>query len=117
MSSNRVYLDYVCDMLESAEKAIEFVGNMEFDQFSEDEKTAYAVVRAIEIMGEAAKKMPKDLRNSYSEIPWREIAGTRDKLVHEYFGVHLSVVWRTVKGDLPQLITQLRTLLDDYKYG
>ena len=112
--SSRVYLDYIRDMLESAEKAIAFVGDMSYEEFSEDDKTTYAVVRAIEIIGEAAKKVPKDLRDSYPEIPWREITGTRDKLVHEYFGVNLAVVWRTVQEDLPPLVDQLRSILDDF---
>ena len=57
--------------------------------------------------------MPADLRETYSEIPWREIAGTRDKLIHEYFGVNMSVVWRTVQDDLPVLAEQLKVLLGD----
>ena len=114
MSGERVYLDYVRDMLGSAEKALEFVNGMGYAEFVEDEKTQYAVVRAIEIIGEAAKKVSKDLRGTYSEIPWREIAGTRDKLIHEYFGVNVSVVWRTVQEDLPGLIEQLGKLLDDF---
>ncbi|NOY99113.1 MAG: DUF86 domain-containing protein [Chloroflexi bacterium] len=114
MSRQRVYLDYLHDMLESAEKAISFVGDMDYEQFSADEKTTYAVIRALEIIGEAAKKIPADLQQTYSEIPWREIAGTRDKLIHEYSGVNLMVVWRTIQDDLPLLIKQLRTLLNDF---
>jgi uncharacterized protein with HEPN domain len=114
MSHRRVYLDYIRDMIENAEKALLFVSEMNFEEFSQDEKTIYAVVRAIEVIGESARNVPEDLRNTYSEIPWREITGTRDKLIHEYFGVNLNVVWRTVKEDLPALVTQLTILLSDH---
>ena len=114
MSKKRVYLDYVQDMLESAKKARGFISGMTYDEFAGDEKTQFAVVRALEIVGEAAKKIPTDLRRTYSEIPWREIAGTRDKLIHDYIGVNLAVVWRTVKDDIPALIKQLENLLDDF---
>jgi uncharacterized protein with HEPN domain len=116
MSKDRVYLDYIQDMLDSAEKAVKFVGEMKYEQFSKDDKTTYAVIRAIEIIGEAAKKIPNDLRKSYTGIPWREITGTRDKLIHEYFGVNLSVIWRTVHEDLPPLAEQLRLILKDFGY-
>lgn len=114
MSGERVYLDYVQDMLESARKALAFVSGMTYDEFAEDEKTQFAVVRALEIVGEAAKKIPADLRKTYADIPWREISGTRDKLIHDYIGVNLSVVWRTLQDDIPLLITQLETLLRDF---
>ena len=113
MSHRRIYGDYLKDMLDSAEKAISFVGEFDFDQFESDEKTNFAVLRALEIVGEAAKKVPAEFRASHTEIPWREIAGTRDKLTHEYFGVNLPVVWKTVKEDLPGLIVHLRNILAD----
>ena len=116
MSREREYFDYIRDMLESSQKALEFVAGLDYAQFSADDKTSYAVVRALEIVGEAAKKIPLDVRESYVEIPWREIAGTRDKLIHEYFGVNLRVVWRTIQEDLPPLIEQLQTLLRDFGY-
>lgn len=114
MSPERIYLDYIRDMLENAEKAMQFVEGMNFDEFSKDDKTHYAVVRALDVIGEAIKKIPSDLRSTYAEIPWRDIAGTRDKLIHEYFGVNVSVIWRTVQEDLPTLVKQLRIILDNF---
>ncbi len=76
---------------------------MSYDDFSRDKKTIYAVVRGLEIIGEAVKKVPKELRESYPDIPWKRIAGMRDKLIHEYFGVDIEVVWKTVREDIPYL--------------
>jgi uncharacterized protein with HEPN domain len=107
----RVYDDYLRDMLENAERAIAFVQDMGFDEFSEDEKSIYAVVRALEIIGEAARQVPEDVRAANPEIQWREVAGMRNKLMHEYFGVNTKVVWRTVQEDLPVIIPVLRKML------
>jgi uncharacterized protein with HEPN domain len=114
MNGERESLDYIRDMLNSAEKALAFVTGMKYDEFATDEKTQFAVVRAIEIIGEAAKKVPQDVKEMYAEIQWREISGTRDKLIHDYVGVNLAVVWRTLQEDLPTLIDQLRNLLRDF---
>jgi uncharacterized protein with HEPN domain len=81
------------------------------DQFFEDEKTSYAVVRALEIIGEAARKIPEEVRASIPELQWREISAMRNKLTHEYFGINMKVVWRTVREDLPPLIDELNKFL------
>jgi len=102
--------DYLNDLVEAAERAIEFTEAMTYKGFSKDEKTVYAVVRAIEVMGEAVKNIPGEVRDAYPAIPWREMAGMRDKLIHEYFGVDRSIVWQTVREDIPQLLPLLRVL-------
>lgn len=108
------FLDYIWDLLNNARKAVVFVSSMTYSDFERDEKTQYAVVRALEIMGEAAKKVPGEIKMAYPEIPWREISGMRDKLIHDYTGVNLMVIWRTLQQDLPPLIQHLKRLLSDY---
>lgn len=97
------YRDYLDDIINAMTKAEQFIGNMTFEDFKEDEKTAFAVVRALEIIVEATKKLPESLKSKYPKIPWREISGMRNKLIHEYFGVNLRVVWDTVKKDIPNI--------------
>ncbi len=113
MMAKHSYIDYLRDTLEAVKKAIQFVAGMSFEEFSQDDKSIYAVIRALEIIGEATKKIPQDVKDSYNEIPWREIAGMRDKLIHDYFGVNLMVVWKAVSEDLPQIEPKLRDMLKD----
>ena len=113
MNEQHTYIDYVKDTLEAIEKARQFIEGMGYDEFSRDDKTVYAAIRALEIVGEASKKIPQEVKDHYQEIPWREIAGMRDKLIHDYFGVNLVVVWKAVSEDLPQIEPLLRRLLVD----
>jgi len=99
----RVYWDYVKDISDSIKDAEEFVKDYTFEDFKNDKKTIYAVIRAIEVIGEAAKKIPGSIRSKYPDIPWKDMAGMRDKLIHEYFGVDVEVLWKTVQQDLPTL--------------
>lgn len=107
----REYEDYLRDMLENAEKALSFVQGMDYDSFYADDKAVYAVIRALEIIGEAARQIPEDVRKLNPEIQWREIAAMRNKLTHEYFGVNTKVIWRTVLEDLPSIIPLLKRML------
>jgi uncharacterized protein with HEPN domain len=108
----RAHEDYLRDMLDNAEKALDFVSGMDYDEFFEDEKTSYAVVRALEVIGEAARRVPEDVRDAHPEFPWREVTAMRNKLMHEYFGANMKVVWRTVQEDLPIIIPALRKILN-----
>jgi uncharacterized protein with HEPN domain len=103
--------DYLRDMLNAIDLAQSFVHNMTFDEFQTDTKTSFAVIRALEIIGEATKNIPEPIREQYPEIPWKGFAGMRDKLIHAYFGVNLEVVWDTIQQDLPQLCPAVDRIL------
>ncbi len=111
----RVYRDYVHDILETVQDVAEFVAGMSFEDFRNDKKTIYAVIRGIEVIGEAAKKIPESIKDRYSAIPWRDMAGMRDKLIHEYFGVDVEVLWKTVEQDLPPLRALISEAMEDLK--
>jgi uncharacterized protein with HEPN domain len=108
MRNGRLSIDYLEDILDAITKSQLFVRGMAKEKFFQDDKTAFAVIRALEIIGEAAKKIPEDTRCKYPDLPWREMAGMRDKLIHDYIGVNLEVVWKTVFEDLPILEKNLR---------
>ena len=113
MTAGREQRDYLEDIREAAQAARSFVEGMDREAFVADRKTVFAVVRALEIVGEAAKRVPEPLRKRYPDVPWRAMAGIRDKLIHDYMSVNLEVVWKTVIEDLPALLPLLQRVLDD----
>ena len=113
MSTAREITDYLRDILDATESATYFVAGMDLDAFAADKKTVFAVVRALEIIGEAAKNVPRSLRTQYYAVPWRDIAGMRDKLTHEYFGVNPQRVFDTVRLDLPPLRETVVRMLEE----
>ncbi len=104
MIAPRTIRDFLNDIHSAAGKAQEFVTGMDYATFVADEKTAFAVVRALEIIGEATKRVPEMVRQKHPDIPWRSMSGLRDKLIHDYISVDLEVVWKTVQEDLPGLV-------------
>ena len=107
----RLYLD---DVLEAISKIERYTEGWSYDQFRKDEKTIDAVITNFTIIGEAAKQIPPKIRKYYPGIPWKEMAGMRDKLVHEYFGIRLDVVWETITVRLPQLKPMIEELMEEF---
>lgn len=99
--SIRDYRDYVQDIFDSINEIEDFINGMDFEEFIKDKKTINAVTRSVEVVGEAAKKIPKSLRDKYPMIPWKKMSGMRDKLIHEYFGIDLEILWKVAKEDMP----------------
>ena len=110
MSEERVLQDYLNDILESVDDILDFTAGMSSEQFSADRKTVKAVVRCLEVIGEAANNIPQNVREHYQDIPWAEIIGMRNRLIHEYFGVDVTILWQTVKEDIEPLKLSIKKM-------
>ena len=104
---------YLKDILEAMDAIERFVDGIGFEDFTSDDKTSSAVIRKFEIIGEATKNIPDHITQKYPGIPWKEMAGFRDKLIHFYFGIKFEILWNTIKRQLPQLKTSISKILSD----
>jgi uncharacterized protein with HEPN domain len=98
-------------MLESLEKIERYTTGLTFERFAWDDRTVDAVVRNLEIIGEAARQIPSEVRERYPEVPWRRVIGLRNVVVHEYFAVDVEIVWTVVRRSLPELKEALRRMM------
>lgn len=108
--SKREWKLFVEDILESVEKIEEYVKDMTLDDFKQDRKTTDAVVRNFEIIGEASRYIPDDIKIKFKNVDWKAIVGLRNRIAHEYFGISLAIVWEIIKGELPILKEQMKEI-------
>lgn len=108
--NDSVYLSHILDSIERIE---EYTESMEKGDFLSSNLVQDGTIRQIEIIGEATKNLSLDLREKYTQVPWKDVAGMRDRLIHHYFGVNLKDVWYTVKVDIPALKNEILAILDD----
>lgn len=104
---------FLKDILDSMEHIEEYVEDMDFEEFKDDQRTIDAVIRNIEIIGEATKQIPDDVKDKNPEIPWEEMAKMRDKMIHGYFSIMQDILWETAKHDIPETRPLIEELLED----
>ncbi|MHA7864828.1 HepT-like ribonuclease domain-containing protein [Flagellimonas marinaquae] len=111
--SKRDNILLIQDMIESARKIMTYTRNMSFDRFKNDSKTVDAVIRNFEVIGEAANRLTDDFKTKNPEIEWSHLRGFRNRIVHEYFGIDLEIVWHIIEENLPELLAALRNKFPD----
>ena len=108
--SNRTDEDFLSDIQEATRRIKVYTAGMTYEAFLADTKTQDAVIRNLEIIGEATKNLSTELRTRYPDVPWKGMAGVRDRLIHHYFGVNLDIVWHIVTAELSTLALQVEVI-------
>jgi len=111
--SERTDEDFLNDIKEALRRIMAYMVGISYEVFLTDTKTQDAVIRNLEIMGEATKNLSPDLRAKYSDMPWKEMAAVRDRLIHHYFGVNFDIVWNIVALELPNVAERIQELVED----
>jgi uncharacterized protein with HEPN domain len=111
MFKGREIVDYLTDIVTAIDEVEEFTHGMSYAEFAADKKTINAVIRSLEVLGEATKRIPPAVREQHPEVPWKNMAGMRDVLIHDYMGVDLKTVWKVAKERLPALRNDVQGIL------
>ncbi len=112
---NNEFLDHIENILDGMEKAEVLLEGVTYEEFESDFRINFAVVRALEIIGEATKRIPSSIRKKYPRIEWKAMAGMRDRIIHGYDNVDLRIVWEVVKKDISLIKPEIKKILRDYE--
>lgn len=110
--SERSARAFLQDMFEAIQRILTYVDGLDYEAFRNDYKTQDAVLRNLEVLGEAAKRIPTEIVEQHPELPWQAMARTRDRLIHHYFGVNLDIVWSIVELELPDVVAKLEEIIN-----
>jgi uncharacterized protein with HEPN domain len=113
MKAGRDFRDYLLDIVQYSQKAERMINGLSFEEFYKNEEKILAGIQILEVIGEACKNLPATVKNQHPEIPWKDIAGMRDKLIHSYFSIDAKTVWRTLSEDLPPLNEKVEEIIKD----
>jgi uncharacterized protein with HEPN domain len=113
--TNKDFRIYLYDINNYCSKTTYFVNDINFEKFISDERILLSVIRCLEVIGEASKHIPLEIKNLYPEISWKVIAGMRDYLIHDYKGINNHLVWKTAKEDIPELQKGIKLIINDYE--
>ena len=111
----RDYSLFLKDILSAIDSIEEFIGGLSYDDLLNDDKTSSAIIRKFEVIGEATKNIPDKFRDKHRDIPWKRMAGMRDRLIHGYFGIDFKLLWNAIKIEIPQLKTKLHEIMKEMK--
>ncbi len=102
--------DYLSDIQDAIQRILAYTEGLSYEQFLADRKTQDAVIRNLQVIGEAVKKLSASIRKAHARVPWKTMAGMRDRIVHEYFGINCDVVWTVARQELPRLVPEIESL-------